>query len=371
MIKKMNEDKSEGDKRVKLDVITLQEKKKWDSIVSLFSSADVYYLSEYVEAFRLHGDGDPCLFYFLDESSGYKALNVAMKRDIAKNVHFAGKIEENKYFDLATPYGYGGIVFNGGSKQKTFLKSVNETYTQYCNEFNIVSEFVRFHPNIENGPESKGLYDVIQLGETVCLDLRDRELIWENIISKNRNMIRKAQKSAVKIKSELSHQIMQQFIQLYHSTMDRDHADSYYYFGGNFYNSILEDLRNNSTIFYATWEDQIIAASIILFSGNRMHYHLSASNAAFRHLAPTNLLLYEAACWGAENGYKTFHLGGGLGAQNDNLYNFKKAFNKQENTQFWIGKKIFNADLYDYLLKIRKQEINFDDKTGFFPKYRG
>jgi len=35
-------------------------------------------------------------------------------------------------------------------------------------------------------------------------------------------------------------------------------------------------------------------------------------------------LLYEAACWGIENGYKTFHLGGGLGSREDSLYQFKK-----------------------------------------------
>jgi len=28
-----------------------------------------------------------------------------------------------------------------------------------------------------------------------------------------------------------------------------------------------------------------------------MHYHLSATDREYRNLAPTNLLLYEAACW--------------------------------------------------------------------------
>ena len=91
--------------------------------------------------------------------------------------------------------------------------------------------------------------------------------------------------------------------------MDKDKADDYYYFGKNFYESILLDLKYNSLIFYAVYENKIIAMAIILFNNRKMHYHLSAVNKQYQHLAPTNFLLYEAACWGHENGYKTFHLG--------------------------------------------------------------
>ncbi|MHC1724280.1 MAG: lipid II:glycine glycyltransferase FemX [Aminipila sp.] len=356
---------------MKLDVITLKEKKRWDDIVSLFKLADVYYLSDYVQGFKLHGDGEPLLFFFSEENSNNKALNVVMKRDISEDSSFIGKIEQNKYFDLATPYGYGGMIYEVSGNQQKFLQCVDKTYNKYCNENNIICEFVRFHPNIENGPKVQEIYNAVQLGETVCMDLSDKDLIWSNIISKNRNVIRKAQKSGVEIRHGMSESLIKEFISLYNSTMDRDHAAEYYYFAEGFYNSIMEDLKGNSTIFYAVYEDKVIAASIILFSGERMHYHLSASNADYRSLAPTNLLLYEAACWGSDNGYKSFHLGGGLGSKEDNLFRFKKAFNKQKNTQFWIGRKIFNDTLYRALLEIRKQESNFDENTGFFPKYRG
>ena len=73
---------------------------------------------------------------------------------------------------------------------------------------------------------------------------------------------------------------------------------------------------------------------------------------------------------GVEHGYKTFHLGGGLGSQEDNLYKFKKEFNKNSETHFSIGKKIFDKETYDKLIEIRKREIGFDDKDTFFPSYR-
>ena len=75
--------------------------------------------------------------------------------------------------------------------------------------------------------------------------------------------------------------------------------------------------------------------------------------------------------WGSENGFKTLHLGGGLGSGNDNLYKFKAAFNRNSGLQFSIGKQIFNQDLYDKLVDLRLQkDPNFNVESKFFPLYR-
>ena len=119
-------------------------------------------------------------------------------------------------------------------------------------------------------------------------------------------------------------------------------------------------------MFYAKHGETIIAMSIILFGNGQMHYHLSASRREFQNLAPTNLLLYEAACFGCSIGLKTFHLGGGLGSRQDHLYHFKKQFNRQEDCQFSIGRLIVDEQIYR-----RLWNLNFDGKeTGFFPAYR-
>jgi hypothetical protein len=36
-----------------------------------------------------------------------------MKRDVAKSAAFKGVLEENKFFDFSTPYGYGGWILEG------------------------------------------------------------------------------------------------------------------------------------------------------------------------------------------------------------------------------------------------------------------
>jgi CelD/BcsL family acetyltransferase involved in cellulose biosynthesis len=153
--------------------------------------------------------------------------------------------------------------------------------------------------------------------------------------------------------------------------MDKDHAEEYYYFKRPFYDSIHNDLRNNYEMFYAKLEDKIIAMSIMIYANGRLNYHLSGSDIEFRNLAPSNLLLYKAALWGCEQGFKTFHLGGGVGSGEDNLYKFKAAFNKVSDYQFSIGKQVFDQERYDELVKIRREsDPGFDETSHYFPLYR-
>ena len=238
-------------------------------------------------------------------------------------------------------------------------------------EETIVDNFVRYHPVLDNAGPMRIISDVIDLGKTIAFDLSSPEVIWDNIISKNRNMIRKAEKNGVEIRHGKEPSLYRDFQRIYNATMDKDHAEKYYYFEEGFYDSISNDLCNNHELFYAVYQDQIIAMSIMLFANKQMHYHLSGSLIEYRNLAPSNLLLYKAALWGYEQGFKTFHLGGGVGSGEDNLYRFKAAFNKNSNYQFSIGKQVFDKIKYDELVKMRiESDCLFDASSLYFPLYR-
>ena len=343
-----------------LTVYTLENSVEWDAIVRSFSSYDTYWLSGYVKAFEIHGDGVPMLFFY--EDSVVRGINVVMKRDIAKDAHFSGKIAEGQYFDFATPYGYGGWIIEGEDTQALF-----DTYEVWCRENGIVSEFVRFHPVLENHEVAKEAYDVIPLGNTVALDLSSSDVIWANITSKNRNVIRKAEKNGVTIHRGHTPELYETFREIYNSTMDKDNADSYYYFAPAFYDSVYRDLAENAQIFYAELDGKVIAASIMLTANGRMNYHLSGSVREYSSLAPTNLLLYEAALWGCDNGCKTLYLGGGVGSGEDSLFKFKKSFYRKDDLpRFHIGKKILHTERYEELLSLRDNL----PESGFFPRYR-
>jgi lipid II:glycine glycyltransferase (peptidoglycan interpeptide bridge formation enzyme) len=184
-------------------------------------------------------------------------------------------------------------------------------------------------------------------------------------------MIRKAQKSGVSIQYGNERELLHRFKEIYDATMTKDNAEQYYYFDESFYDSINNDLKSNYQVFYAKYNELVIAMSIFIYANNNMHYHLSGSDSSFRHLAPTNLLIYEAARWGCRQGFNSLHLGGGLGSGEDNLFKFKKAFNPTSANQFSIGKQIVDEEKYEFLKELRKNnDPDFNSESHFFPVYR-
>ena len=348
-----------------LTVYSLERSEEWDQTVRSFENHDVYWLSGYVRAFQLHGDGDPLLIVY--EEEGFRGINVVMKRDISDDKHFTGLIGEGEYFDLATPYGYGGWLFEGEEKDETFGRFSDE-YSSWCRDNRIVSEFVRFHPVLENvSVINDKFYDIVFLGNTVAIELDDKEKIWERYSSKNRSHIRVAAKEGVTVKIDNSEEAFAQFMKIYETTMDHDDAASYYYFDSSFFESVRKDLNGCSTIFTAYLGDTAIASSIMLYDGKYMNYHLSGQLFDYRRYSGTSVILNEAACWGCDHGYEWLHLGGGLGAKEGPLYDFKKAFYKKgDDRKFHIGRKIFDEKAYNALIDMREGELD----EGFFPGYR-
>ncbi|MFW3480841.1 peptidoglycan bridge formation glycyltransferase FemA/FemB family protein [Aerococcus urinaeequi] len=344
-------------------VVTLDDYDNWNEIVRSFRNYDVYYLPDYVKGFEIIGDGVPLLFYF--ENKTMRAMNVVMRRDIASHKNFNGILPKDTFFDLSTPYGYGGFVFEG-EYSKSDIVELNKEYTKYCIKNNIVSEFVRFHPILENDIYLKSMYQVVKLGKTVTINLDSRIQIWNEFSSKNRNVIRKAKKMGVEIFCTNDRKMLDTFLPMYNATMAKDNAASYYYFNRPFYDSIINDLRNNMLFFYAVLEGQIVSIAMVIYANKKLNYHLSASNPEFNRFSPSNLLLSQIALYGVENNFESFHLGGGLGSSEDSLFKFKKAFNRNSETYFSIGKKIFDMDLYNKLVAMNGRT----DEVNFFPEYR-
>ena len=341
-----------------IQIIDIQSSQQWDEIVRSFACYDVYYLSGYVRAFQIHGDGRPTLLYYC--ADGLRAIYVFMKRKTALD----------GIYDSVTPYGYGGVLFEGATDEDN-LNAFYQAYIQTMRDENIIDNFVRYSPILDNATPMKSISTVIDLGKTIAIDLDSPKLIWENITSKNRNTIRKAEKNGIEIYHGHTWEDLQKFIPIYNATMLKDNAEDYYFFKEEFYKSVCNDLNGHFELFYALLNGKIIATSIILFANKNMHYHLSGSLLEYRNLAPTNLLLYQAALWGYEQGFKIFHLGGGVGSEEDNLYKFKAAFNRNSHFQFAIGKEIFNEKKYAELVSLRmSSDPLFNSDSHYFPLYR-
>ncbi len=376
------------------EVVSSKENSRWNEIVRSYLHWDIYYLNEYARSFEIHGDGEAFLISFQWTGSGQDDIDkaeqaenvmnsqdllkqascrlcyVVMKKDIGTDEKFADLLPADCWYDLETPYGYGGFLLQG-----TFTKEACRAFvtkmSAYAEENRIVSQFVRFYPVYHNETYYERMQDsaIRYLRDTIYIDTTDKENIMANMDSKNRNMVRKAIKSGVTICHDKGEHL-DDFIRIYESTMDYDHATSYYYFKREYYEYLIEHMKEQLEIFYSVYEGKYIGAAIFFYNKEYMHYHLSGMYTEYRSTAATNLLLYEAAVWACERGIRLLHLGGGLGAE-DSLFGFKKQFNKKGRLPFYVGRTIFDKEVYKELMRRRKEaDASFDLENSFMIQYR-
>ena len=349
-----------------MKIITSQTPEEWNTYVRSFAKWDIYYLCKYAVSLQLHGDGCPLLLCF--EYKGERMCYTVMRKDIAHDPHFCDLLTTDRFYDFETPYGYGGPLIDAplsGEAQQFFMEELQD----YCAKHHIVTQFLRFHPLLDNHDAVVPMIDTRYLRDTIYIDTTEPELIMANMDGKNRNMVRKAQRNGVTVRKAPMTEYAA-FLELYRQTMFKHNADDYYTFDTSYFDNLRDNLSQYAFLLYAELEEKPISAAIFFHTNETMHYHLAGSDAAYRNLAAGNLLLYEAALWGAEHGLKKLHLGGGM-TPDDSLFGFKKQFNKNGRREFWVGRSIFDAEAYRELLCLRKTaDPNFDMENGFMIQYR-
>ncbi|MBQ3473968.1 GNAT family N-acetyltransferase [Candidatus Saccharibacteria bacterium] len=342
---------------MKFDVIGFEDKKKWERIVK---DREVYYQWQYVDAFYKIGDGIPKLAYAFDRDD--YVINVFFLRNINRDLNFSDSLEQ--CYDIITPYGYGGVDYNGNNT--LLLNYYFDQFDQYCNENNIISEFVRLSPFTKNYTNYDSRYELSTTSKTVFMKLDNPRQIWDDMEGRSRTTIRKAIKNGLEVKSGFSRQMLDEFKIIYHDTMDRDNAEENYYFNDDFFKSIYENLKDFSKIYTVYYENKPISSSIVMFNKENAHYHLSGTLSDYMKYGANNIGLYKIALDLCDGGYKIFHLGGGYGGDSSPLLKFKESFNKNGLLDFYVAKRVFNQKIYDNLCS----KVGVKKDCNYFPAYR-
>lgn len=352
-------------------IYDLTEIQAWNECLDKIGNVDIHYYPQYLAPFELHGDGAARLFYYESQlGTAYMAYHL---RDLADIAILANQIPQHQIYDIITPYGYGGMQIN--SNYDRFVNEVYEAFDEYCRAQGIIFEFVRFHPIYENYLACRDKYHIYRERKTICMELlHGSDAVWAGLTDKNRNMIRKAIKNGVIIKSGPISEYIDDFKRVYYQTMQRNDAGRYYYFNECFFSLCIELQEFCSRIFVAEYHEKIVSASIVLFKNQMMHYHLSGTETGAMQVAPNNLILWEAAKWGCENSFEVFHLGGGSTTEDsDSLYRFKSSFCKAGNTIAIQGYRIINQELYEQMVDLIAQSdlvLKVQSNSDFMPLYR-
>lgn len=325
-------------------LLHLKNSNEWNVFLKSIPSAhqDVYFTPEYYALYEQNGDGKACCFVF--EEGGETILYPFLLNSINQLGYELG----DEYYDIQGAYGYNGIVTS--SKDEGFIARFHECFDQYCQKHHIVAEFSRFHPLLDNQTLASPKMQTFYSRKTVKLNLQmPLDDIWKNqFSSKNRNVIRKAEKDGVAIVESQDYEF---FRHMYDQTMRNVNAEDFYFFPAAYYDRFKESFGDNLILCFAMYEGKPISGSMFMFSKDYAHYHLSGRDKDYYKIAANNAVLWYGIQKAKERGCKWFHFGGGTtGADDDMLLHFKQNFSK-ENGEFWIGKRVHNQQVYDKIVE--------------------
>lgn len=319
------------------------------------SRHDVYHTPGWIAASRHCDDGLPLAVHV--EADGQQALFPMLRRELADGL-----------WDATSAYGYGGPVFSRDCAADWVEKSLQAAISA-LEAAGCVSWFIRLHPNLNAGwASATGL--VVDHGPTVSIDLsKPAEQHWRETMSGHRGDINKALKAGVTVQAGTSPASLEAFVRIYHETMTALGASGYYFFKDEYFQDLVSQLGDNLLLMMAVENGEYIGGSMFTLSPSSllMQYHLSGTAPAWRHRQPSKLILHAAREWGRDNGYSRLHLGGGVGAQEDALFKFKRGFSPDTHL-FQTHRIVVNREHYDRLCA--ESGNNQSDLSGFFPAYR-
>lgn len=331
-------------------LLKLNEASLWSELLHDLpaNNRDIYFSPEYYSLYENYGDGEACCFVF--EKDG----DIVLYPFLINPITPLGYKLDKEYYDIQGAYGYNGIIASTQSSE--LINSFWDEFDRWCQENDVVAEFTRFHPLLKNqqlaSPKMKTFYS----RHTVALDLTDDDIWMHQISSKNRNMIRKAEKEGVTIVESEDYET---FRRLYDGTMTDLHAEGYYFFPQRYYEEYKETFKGESLLCLAMLNGKVIAGSMFMFGEDYAHYHLSARDRDYSRYAANNLILWYGIRKAQERGCKRFHFGGGTtGDDEDSLLKFKKEFSKTL-CEFWIGKRVHNQAIYDQI--VEQWKTNYPD----------
>lgn len=334
----------------------IEDEERWNEVADKFENSDVYYTYNYCLTAAQMEHGRAKLVYGFNNNSAL--IYPIIERDIKSEL-----IVDSK--DIITPYGYGGPLILGDLQ---IIKDFKEVFQKYCVENNIITEFIRLHPLLNN---KKYLYEYCTLEyvrKTTAVDLvPDLNEIRSNYSKMNKRNLKKAYKMDLKREIvEKTEENIETFLNLYNRTMDRKNASEYYYFDLNFIRTQLQDNNiSKSHLLFVYYDDLVISAAIIFISDKYAHYHLGASDELHLSMRPNNFIFDFMVEIAKQNECLLLHLGGGY-QEDDNLFKYKTSFSNSNNYDFYIGKNIYNEKTYGELSLEENKEIN----NSFFPAYR-
>ena len=199
---------------------------------------DIYFQPEYSLLYQNNYKKSLC-FYFNDKKK------IFFYPFLLQNIN---KIKN--YFDITTPYGYGGPITN--TNDKSFINDAEKCLNEKLINLNVIAELIKFHPLIKNHLILKNIYrgKIIKVCKTISLNIKkyDEDFLLNKIYSySNRKSIKKAYRNECKILISNDNYSWSKFVKLYESNLIKNTANKKYFFSNKYY-QMIKNLFGKDTL---------------------------------------------------------------------------------------------------------------------------
>jgi hypothetical protein len=326
-----------------IEVFHLENKNNWSAMLELiaYRERDITYSPDYYSIFEtsLHG---------IAECFACKVGNkVALYPYLKNSINDLGYKLDAKYYDIQGAYGYNGIISN--TSDASFSAVFEASFTQHCVDNNIVAEFTRFNPVLENHSNSFHLKPEYNQ-ENIVLNLRTLDIQNTEYEYATRKNIRKAKRNNLACMiipgDEMGPNYLEAFMKIYLHTMERNSAEAYYHFSIGFIQNIANALGGRCRFYFTLQDNEIISAELVIIGGSIAYSFLGGTVEEYFQFRPNDFLKDAIIHNLKENGMDYFCLGGGSAG----VIRYKKSFAKTGTRKFYVGKKIHNSPVYNELI---------------------
>jgi dTDP-4-amino-4,6-dideoxygalactose transaminase len=346
-------------------VLKTEQQEEWIEVLRRVAQHDFYHLPQYhrVEERRLNATAH--LFTYR-EGDYLIALPLLLR---------SAEEMQDGWNDATSVYGYCGPVASHEGIPEPLVRNFQGALKEALVERRVIAAFSRLHPLIVQRDLLAGLGECRASGQTVSIDLTIS-------LEEQRMQYRRSKKSLIKKRrregtvaclhdQEKAH--WSEFVDIYEETMRRVNAAQMYFFSEDYFSELDRNLGPALQLFVAVIGDKIAAAGLFTIWDGIVQYHFGATRNEFLKLSPMTLIFDTVRLWANEIGAHAFHLGGGVGAQEDSLFWYKAGFSDRRH-DFATWRWVIMPEIYQALSDrwIRRNELQGLEPAlaEYFPAYR-
>lgn len=329
---------------------------------------DFSHLPEITELSAREEGGDATAFFA--EADGARLLIPLILRRVIDQV----SLVPTPSLDATSAYGYPSpLLSSRGGSGDDFLEHGLDAFVDGLRQRGITAAFIRLHPLLSFPIEALSrVGDVVHHGDTVSVDLAlSDEEIWLNTSGFHRSSIQRAERLGYVAKMDTEWRHFDTFVAIYQETMARVGAAPSYSFSREYFIDLREALGDSAHLCVVDIKGEVVAAGLVTEVCGIVQIFLAGSRHEFLPHSPAKVMENFVRYWAKARGNNWFHLGGGVGASNDSLFQFKLGFSPLTHP-FFTWRVI--TDREAYLQLVRQWEslagVAADGPGGFFPAYR-